>query len=120
MLTRSLRLLDGAGFDAAVRGGRRAGSRLLVVHHAPAAPGSEARRQIGFVVSRAVGGAVVRNRVKRRLRHLMAERTETLPAGTYVVRAQPAAAAANWGELGEALDRCVERVLTQSSGRERS
>ena len=39
----------------------------------------------GFVVSKAIGGAVVRNRVKRRLRHLMSARIGSLPAGSRVV-----------------------------------
>ncbi len=47
--------------------------------------------RVGFVVSKAVGNAVVRNRVKRRLRHLVA--TLDAPAGArVVVRALPPAA----------------------------
>ena len=34
--------------------------------------GADPQSRVGFVVSKAVGGAVVRNRVKRRLRHLVA------------------------------------------------
>ena len=49
--------------------------------------------RVGFVVSRAVGSAVTRNRVKRRLRHLMRERVAGLDRGSLlVVRANPAAA----------------------------
>jgi ribonuclease P protein component len=59
----------------------------------------------GFVVSRAVGGAVVRNRVRRQLRHLVAARLGGFPAGTrLVVRALPAAATATWADLETALD----------------
>ena len=43
------------------------------------------RPRVGFVVSRAVGPAVVRNRVKRRLRHLMRDRLDQLGAGTCAV-----------------------------------
>ncbi|GAB2593673.1 hypothetical protein GCM10009593_38000 [Microlunatus antarcticus] len=47
---------------------------------------------MGFVVSKAVGGAVVRNRVKRRLRHLVAAQLVGSPTGLdVVVRALPAA-----------------------------
>jgi len=50
---------------------------------------------VGFVVSRAVGNAVTRNRVKRRLRHLAAKRIPTTPTGTdLVVRALPRSATA--------------------------
>lgn len=48
---------------------------------------------MGFVVSKAVGPAVVRNRVKRQLRHLTRERLAAVPSGSLVVvRANPAAA----------------------------
>jgi len=47
----------------------------------------------------------VRNRVRRRLRHLVAARLEDLPAGTQlVVRALPPAASATAGQLAAALD----------------
>ena len=73
---------------------------------------SELRAQpparVGFVVSRAVGPAVVRNRVKRRLRHLVRDRLPQLqPGAVYAVRATPASATASYAELGEALDRCL-------------
>lgn len=60
---------------------------------------------VGFVVSKAVGNAVARNRVKRRLRALVAERLDALPASTsLVVRAQAAAADADYQRLGADLD----------------
>ncbi|WP_372734309.1 ribonuclease P protein component, partial [Nocardioides sp.] len=84
-----------------MRLGRRAGSRALVVHLAvPPAPtdatdssGPGAQRdpaRAGLVVSKAVGNAVVRTRVKRRLRHQLAARLDRVPLGaTVVVRALP-------------------------------
>jgi ribonuclease P protein component len=67
---------------------------------------------VGFVVSRAVGNAVARNRVKRRLRHLARERLTSLPGScVLVIRALPPAAEATWPELGDDLDRCLKRVL---------
>jgi len=70
--------------------------------------------RVGFVVSRAVGGAVVRNRTKRRLRALMAARLERLPLGSdVVVRANPVAAQANSAELGLELDRLLARVIAR-------
>ncbi len=69
--------------------------------------------RVGFVVSRAVGNSVVRHRVVRRLRALVAERLPGLPEGTdLVVRAQPPAATAASPELAAALDRALDRVLT--------
>jgi ribonuclease P protein component len=55
---------------------------------------------------------VVRNRVRRQLRHLVALRLGQLPVGsTLVVRALPAAAGATSGELAGDLDAGVTRCL---------
>lgn len=57
--------------------------------------------QVGFVVSKAVGGAVVRNTVRRRLRGLVMEHIDAVPQGAdVVVRALPDAAAADYATLG--------------------
>lgn len=67
--------------------------------------------KVGFVVAKSVGPAVTRNRVKRRLRHLMRERIDGLPSGSLlVVRALPAAAAATSRDLAGELDRCLGRA----------
>jgi len=67
--------------------------------------------RVGFVVSKAVGNAVVRHRVARRLRHLAGARLGTLRPGTaLVVRALPAAAAATSAELGQDLDAAIRRL----------
>ena len=82
------------------------------VDKATSRPDDSEGRRIGFVVSRAVGRAVTRNRVRRRLRHLMRERLAVLPTGCLVVvRALPAAADADYRDLGEDLDRCLQRVV---------
>jgi ribonuclease P protein component len=68
--------------------------------------------RVGFVVSRTVGGAVGRNAVRRRLRHLMRERLHLLPPGsTLVVRALPAAAGASSAELSADLDAALRGLL---------
>jgi len=84
-----------------------------VVHLLVAAEADPARpAQIGFVVSRAVGNAVVRHRVQRRLRHLSRDRLSGLPSGSQVVvRALAPSADASYAELGADLDRCLHRVL---------
>jgi ribonuclease P protein component len=98
-----------ADFDAAVRRGRRAG-RTWLVGHAHLAPRADGPR-VGFVVSRAVGCAVVRNRVARRLRHLVRPRLVRLPAGTLLVlRALPPAATATSAELAADLDAVLRRL----------
>ena len=70
------------------------------------------------MVSKAVGPAVTRNLVKRRLRHLMRERLDVLPrASLLVVRALPASATATYADLADELDRCLAAV--QTAGTER-
>ena len=110
MLDRSHRLTTSAGFTAAVRQGRRAGARTLVLHLG-AGPETDPGPRVGFVVSKAVGNAVTRNRVKRRLRHLARERLTSLPgSGVLVVRALPAAADASFDVLGADLDTAFKRL----------
>ncbi|GAB3198393.1 ribonuclease P protein component [Nocardioides hungaricus] len=110
MLSSTHRLTDGASFREAVRTGRRSGARTVVVHLAPGSDAGTAR--VGFVVSKAVGDAVTRNRVKRRLRHLAREHVSSLPgSAVLVVRALPAAATATSAELGADLTRCLRRAL---------
>lgn len=89
-----------ADFEATVRRGARAGRGTLVVHCR--VRDAAAATRIGFVVSRAVGGAVVRNKVRRRLRGVVIEERSALPAGTdVVVRALPAAGSADYQLLRE-------------------
>jgi len=99
-------------FARTVRHGRRAGRPLLVVHVLPAMSPDEAEPPlVGLVVSRAVGPAVTRTRVKRRLRHQLSARLGTLAPGMrLVVRANPAAASATSQELGADLDRALRRA----------
>ncbi len=74
----------------------------------PGAPGPRA----GFVVSKAVGGSVVRHRVARRLRHLVASRLAELPIELgLVVRALPPSAVATSAELSVDLDAGLRSAL---------
>jgi ribonuclease P protein component len=98
----------GEDFSAAVKQGVRAGRPVLVAHLK--VTGDEAPK-VGFVVSKAVGGAAVRNKVKRRLRHLMRDRVHGLPRGSLlVVRANPPAASARHERLAAELDIALERL----------
>ena len=108
MLPAAHRLRTSRAFSQVVRGGRRAGRPLLTVH---LDTGGGTDPTAGLIVSKAVGGSVVRHRVARRLRHLLAARLPLLPDGTrLVVRAAPAAATATSAELGADLDRALTRL----------
>lgn len=108
MLPAEHRLTDPSGFRRAGRRGLRAGSRTLIAHHLVLSGHGDAPAQVGFVVSKAVGNAVTRNRVKRRLRHAVRSRLDVLPAASLlVVLAKPAAAAASYDELLRDLDHCL-------------
>ncbi len=66
---------------------------------------AEEPSRAGFIVSKAVGNAVVRNLVKRRLRELVAQQLLTAPYGcAVVVRALPPAAAADFVALSSDVD----------------
>lgn len=63
--------------------------------------GSDVTR-LGFAIPRAVGSAVTRNRVRRRLRHILADldaHGPTLPAGALLVAAHPGAGSSGSKEL---------------------
>ncbi|SCG37777.1 ribonuclease P protein component [Micromonospora siamensis] len=81
---------------------------------------TSAPTRAGFVVSKAVGPAVVRNKVRRRLRHLVRERLAGLPAGTtLVVRAQPSAAGTSYARLGTDLDAAIAAAQAPRGRRSR-
>jgi ribonuclease P protein component len=108
-------------FRRVLRTGRRAGGSvvaghlLLVGSEGPVRSGDPAK--VGFIVSRAVGSAVVRNRVKRRLRELMRRRVASLPGGCLLVlRAYPAAASARQEDLAADLDLVIGRLLRRQVG----
>jgi ribonuclease P protein component len=112
-------------FAATIRRGRRAGRGSVVVHLSLVHRTDESSNRTaqpsparaGFVVAKSVGNAVIRNKVRRRLRHLVRDRLPSLPAGTaVVVRALPAAAASANSDLGADLD----AALTAALGRVRS
>jgi ribonuclease P protein component len=72
--------------------------------------------RVGLVVSRAVGSAVIRNQVKRRLRSAMRSRVAHLPSGALVVlRANPAAAGASYAEISADLDQALARAVGRAA-----
>ena len=121
MLPQQSRMRRPEDFRRVLRTGRRAGGSvvaghlLLVGSEGPVRSGDPAK--VGFIVSRAVGSAVVRNRVKRRLRELMRRRVASLPGGCLLVlRAYPAAASARQEDLAADLDLVIGRLLRRQVG----
>ena len=93
-------------FAAAYRKGRVYGNQLLVLRVVPH-DGDVAR--FGFVTGKAVGGAVVRNRVKRRLRAI-AESVDAVPGLDFVVGARRTASDATYHALYVALAALIKRA----------
>jgi ribonuclease P protein component len=114
VLASAQRLRRSKDFAAAVRGGRRAARGVVLVHlTVPADPPVDAQSKdvstrAGFIVSKAVGGAVTRNTIRRRLSHLTRERLAGLPPGsTLVVRALAGAADVAYPRLAADLDAAI-------------
>jgi ribonuclease P protein component len=77
------RLSRSADFDRVMRSGRSTAGREFVLYLFPR--GGEDPPRLGLSVSRKVGGAVERNKVKRLLREAFAVEVDRLPAGTDAV-----------------------------------
>ena len=122
MLPQQSRMRRPEDFRRVLRAGRRAGGSVIAGHLLlPTGSAGEVRSgdpaKVGFIVSRAVGSAVVRNRVKRRLRELMRRRLASLPGGCLLVlRAHPAAAGARQADLAADLDLVIGRLLRWQVG----
>jgi len=102
------RLKRSGDFSDVFRAGSRAGNQSVVVHvrRLPNDPPGTSR--VGFVVSKQVGNSVMRNRVKRRMRHLVAGLEHPYPSAV-VVRALPAAAVEP-GDLAVDLPRAWDKA----------
>jgi ribonuclease P protein component len=116
-------------FTAVVRSGRRAGRPTMVLHYLPERPGQAVPPSLsrsatggdltpppgaraGFVVGKAVGNSVVRHRVTRRLRAVVAGELHRLPVSAdLVVRARPEAADADSALLRRDLVAGLDRLL---------
>ena len=65
---------------------------------------------VGYAISRNVGGAVLRNRIRRQLRSLLEAKSSQMPAGWYLVGVQPRVAAMTWTDLGVTVDQLLAKV----------
>jgi ribonuclease P protein component len=96
-MKRRHRLSRSRDFDAVYRHGRSTATRYLVLYSFPREESDGEGPRLGLAVSRQLGGAVERNRLKRRLRAAFDEASGVLTADTdYVLIARPG--------LGEAVE----------------
>jgi ribonuclease P protein component len=104
-----------AEFGAAMRAARRRRQPSLVVYMSV---GGEGEPTVGVVVGKAVGGAVRRNKVKRRLRAAASERLGDLSGGTkLVIRGLPKAGVIGFWELKKDFDKALDALLGGTSVR---
>jgi ribonuclease P protein component len=107
MLPRDQRLRANRDFQQVYRSGKSWAHPLLVAHVLPQPEG----RRAGISVSKKLGKAVRRNRVRRRLRELLRAALPEWKTGfDLVIVARAAAAEAEFPALGEALQELARRA----------
>ncbi|WP_309712684.1 ribonuclease P protein component [Pseudolysinimonas sp.] len=112
MLARANRVVLPADFRAAVRRGRRATTPTAVYYRLPTDPAAPAR--FGVIVSKAVGNAVKRNRVRRRLRALGRGRVDAGHRGEdVVIRVLPGSAQEHWDSLSADMHKVLDSPVAK-------
>ena len=97
-----------------VRRGTRCGGGRVVT--SMRTTGEQRAARFGFIISKQVGGAVVRNTVRRRLKAVCAAELGSVPQGTdVVIRALPASATATFDELRADVTRCLARLSAKAA-----
>ena len=110
-MERGYRLQKNRAFQYVYRKGRSAACRDLVML---LAPGRELK--VGFSVSKKIGNAVTRNRVKRRLRECFRPWLGDVKTGLYVIVARPSAAEATFDTLREDVRYLLKKHGALSAG----
>lgn len=113
MLAKANRVTRPGDFRTIVRKGRRLGNEHTIIHVLSTSTSEPSR--FGFIVTKAVGGAVTRNTVRRRLRAVCHELLPSFSHGTdVVIRALPASADTPWvtlhSEIADGLGGAVRRA----------
>ena len=100
-------------FTALAQQGRTVRSGPLRVRFL-AAP-EVASASVGYAISKATGGAVDRNRIRRRIRSAILCSTTPLTSGFYLVSADAAALRASFPDLTAAWNAAVSRLTGESA-----
>lgn len=99
------RIREQSAFAELRRRGRRSRSGPVSVTWVAGDGGTPPR--VAYAIGKVVGGAVVRNRVRRRLQAVVASLAPELGPGTYLIGAGAAAAGASHAELAASLTRAL-------------
>ena len=114
MLARPYRVTRGSDYRLVVRRGSRCGGAHVIT--SMLSTGESRAARFGFIISKQVGTAVVRNTVRRRLKAVCAGALPRVPEGTdVVIRALPASATASFAELEADVRRCLNRLTPAST-----
>jgi len=118
---RRRRLSRSAEFERVYRQGRSKANRYLVLYAFPREEGADDGPRLGLSVSRRVGGAVDRTRVKRVLREAFWQEAERLPGDSdYVVVARPDAKVLTEREGEGGVRRSLAELVDGLGGAKRS
>ncbi len=102
-----------ADFTALQAAGRARSHRSLSIRTRPNLLDHD---RFAISTSRGVGTAVVRNRVRRRIRHILRARPVSAPARDVLVVCRPAAAVAGYDELRDTVERLLEADAHERAG----
>jgi ribonuclease P protein component len=100
-----------ADFARLRRQGRRVTTKSLIVYGSDSLPGDPSSL-VGFTVSKAIGKAVIRNKLRRRLAAILHDRLATYRTMRLLVVARPQAAHVPFGDLSVELTSALGRVAS--------